>query len=245
MIVSVMHNEQHQILMRLLLLRKTRRLPRHTTISRAQTRVDSFDGLRKPLTDQMLIRGQHRLERSPIIRAIPHHLQVLNQAIEPSDGLRVAATPDIGQDFIGLRRIGVEKPAFVLFAFTDKRPELIEYDPIILFLHGIDHELVGLSSQAACDGLCAHAQHISTVAEAAAASEHVQGLSLTSRIGTLVEVLVLELLAAAAAEQVLGPGRLFAVFDYFVGEAVGAVDFGGYFAHIPKVAPAASHHTFY
>ena len=193
----------------------------------------------------MLIIRQDRLERTPIIGAVPHHFQVFNQPVEPTDGLRVATAPDISQDFIGLRRIGIEKPAFVLLAFSNERPELIKDDPVVVFLQGIDHQLIGLSSQAARDGLRAHAQDVGTIAEAAAASEHVQGLALTGGISALVEVLILELLATATTEQILGPGWLFAIFDYFVAEAVGALYFGGYFAHIPKVRPAASHHTFY
>ena len=63
-------------------------------------------------------------------------------------------------------------------------------------------------------------------------------------ISALVEVLILELLATAAAEQVLCPDWLFAIFDYFVAEAVGAMYFAGYFAHIHKVRPAALRHTF-
>jgi len=63
----------------------------------------------------------------------------------------------------------------------------------------------------------------------------VESLSLAGRIGPLVEVLILELLATAAAEQILGPDWLFAIFDYFIGEAVGAMYFAGYFAHIHKV----------
>ena len=51
MIVSVMHNEQHHIIMRLLLLRKTRRPPEHPTIPRPQTRVDALDSLRETLAD--------------------------------------------------------------------------------------------------------------------------------------------------------------------------------------------------
>ena len=78
----------------------------------------------------------------------------------------------------------------------------------------------------------------------AAASEHVEGLALADRISALVEILILELLATAAAEQILGSGWLFAIFDYFIGEAAEAMYFAGYVAHIHKVAPAALHHTF-
>ncbi len=239
-----MHNQQHQILMRLLLLRKTRRFPCHTTISRPQTRVDSFDRLRKTLANQMAIIGQHRLEGPPIIATIPHHFQVLKQTIEPPRRLRLTLAPDISQDFIGLWRIGIKKPAFVLFSLTDERPKFVDDDPVVLFFQGIDHELSGLSSQATRHGLGAHRQHIGTIAETTAASEQVQGLALALGISALVEVLILELLATAAAEQVLGPGWLVAIFDYFIGEAVGAMYFAGYFAHIHKVRPAALRHTF-
>ena len=244
MVIPVMHNQQHQILMRLLLLRKTRRFPCHTTISRPQTRVDPFDRLRKTLANQMPIIGQHCLEGSPIIATIPHHVEVLNQAIEPPGRLRVALAPDIGQDFIGLWSIGIKTTAFVLFPLTDERPKLVDDDPVVLFFQGIDHELSGVSSQAARHRLGAHRQHIGAIAETTAASEHVESLSLAGRISALVEVLILELLATAAAEQILGPDWLFAIFDYFVAEAVGAIYFAGYFAHIHKVCPAALHHTF-
>ncbi len=183
----------------------------------------------------MLIIGQHRLERPPIIATIPQHIEVLNQAIEPPGRLRVALAPGISQDFIGLRRIGIKKPAFVLFPLTDERPKLVYDHAIIMFLQGIDHQLSGLSSEAACHRLGAHGQHIGAIAETAAASEHVESLSLAGRIGPLVEILILELLATAAAEQIRCPGWLFAIFDYFIGEAVGAMYFAGYFAHIHKV----------
>ena len=244
MVIAVMHDHQHQVLMRLLALRKTRRPPEYTTVPRPQTRVAPLDGLRKTLADQVLIIRQDGLERTPIVRAVPHDLQMFDQAVEPTDSLRVAPTPDISQDFIALRRIGIQEPTLVLLALADKRPELVDDHTIILFLHGIDHELVGLSSQATRDGLLAHAQDIGTIAEAAAASKHVQGLTLALGISALIEVLILELLAASTAEQILGPTWLCAVFDYFVREAVGAAYFGGYFAHIRKVRPAASRHTF-
>ena len=231
--------------MRLLSLRKTRRPPEHPTVPCPQTRVDPLDGLRETLADQVLIIRQHGLEGPPIIRAVPQHVQVFDQAVEPFDRLRVAPTPDISQDFIGLRCIGIQEPTLVCLALADERPELVDDHAIILFLHRIDHELVGLSAEAARHGLGTHTQDIGAIAEATTASEHVQGLALALGISPLVEILILELLAASAAEQVLRPGWLFAIFDYFVGEAVGALYFGGYFAHIPKVRPAASRHTFY
>ncbi len=183
----------------------------------------------------MLIIGQGGLEGTPIITTVPHHFQVFNQAIEPFGRLCVTSAPDISQDFIGLRCIGIKKPAFVLFPLTDERPELVDDHAIIMFLQRIDHELSGPSSEAARHRLRAHGQDIGAIAETAAASEHVESLSLAGRIGPLVEVLILELLATAAAEQILGPDWLFAIFDYFIGEAVGAMYFAGYFAHIHKV----------
>ena len=169
---------------------------------------------------------------------------MLNQAIEPPRRLRLTLAPDIGQDFIGLWRIAIEKPALVLFRFTNERPEFIDDDPVVLFLQGIDHELSGLSSEAAFNRVDAHGQPIGAIAETTAASEHVQGLAWAVGIGPLIEVLILELLATSAAEQVLRPGWLFVIFDYFIGEAVGAMYFVGYFAPIHKVCPAALQHTF-
>jgi len=178
MVVSVMHHEQHQVLMGLLLLRKTRGLPYNATISRPQTGVDSFDGLCETLADQVLVVGQNGLERTPVITAVPHHVQMFDQAIEPFDRLGIALAPDEGQDFIGLLGIGIEEPTLVRLPRTDEGPELVEYDPIIVFLQGIDDQLIGLSPETACHGLGTHAEDIGTVAEATAASEHVQRLAL-------------------------------------------------------------------
>ena len=251
MIVSVMYNEQHQIVMRLPLLRKTRRPPEHPTISRAQTRVDPLDSLRKTLADQVLLIGQNGLERSPIIRAVPRPgLQSSHRAGGRSSCLACPRDKPGFHRFAAHRRRETSVCSLRLFAsfvrltLTNERPEFVDNHPLIVFLQGIDHALVGFSSQATRPGLRTHAEAIGAIAEAAAASQQVQGLALACRISALVEVLILELLAAAAAEQILRPGWLFAVFDYFVGEAVGAAYFAGYFAHIRKVCPAASHHSF-
>ena len=97
----------------------------------------------------------------------------------------------------------------------------------VRFLHGIDHELVGLSSQAAREGLGVYAAFISAIAEVAAASKPVPGLVLAVRISVLVEVVIVELFAASAAEQILRPGWLFAIFAYFVREARGGCTLEG------------------
>ena len=143
--------------------------------------------------------------------SLPHDVQVFEQAIESFDRLRIAPTPDISQDFIGLLRIGIEQPTLVRFPLTNEGPELVEDDTIILFLQRINRQLVSLSPETARDGLGAHAENIGTVAQAAATSEHVEGLALHGWVSALIEILILKLLAAVSAEQILGPGWLFAV----------------------------------
>jgi hypothetical protein len=199
------------------------------------------------LANQMLKIRQQGGKLFPAVSGVKVNLDAFQPFEQIADSGLVSLTHRNSEYLLGFGAVSVQNPDLSLFR-ADKRPHFINLNLEIPFLPGLNPECFAPTENQTQHRPGTDQQHRADITDTTATQQHPLDQYAYFGVAGIVEILVLELLAALLAPIVLLAVALFAIPDYLCRLAVRASDLSLYFAHKAQNYAFAAffleHHTF-